>query len=253
MTDRIPLKLEDLGNGEGRLREMEEGDTIPYLYLPVGAGAGTVVAGDDERLSDARDWAAEVVSQLEAETGTETAARKWSALRVWQAVLAAFPGAYNSVTTAFTRQLMEQVADVNDLIQGMGLKTAAFQDAEYFATAAQLDGKLDADEWYLGTDKQYTSDATGAVTLDLAAASICDLTLTGNVTLTVINATVPAGETRSVVVRIRQGATARTLTWWSGITWLASTTPAAPGANKIVEYVLSYDGSSWLGRVGASN
>jgi len=121
------------------------------------------------------------------------------------------------------------------------------------AQQAALNLKLDANEWYLGTDKQYTADATGAVTLDLASASIFDLTLTGNVTLTVSNAVVTAGETRSVVVRIRQGATARTLTWWSGITWLASTTPATPAVNKIKEYVLSYDGSSWLGREGASN
>lgn len=108
-------------------------------------------------------------------------------------------------------------------------------------------------EWYLGTDKQHTADATGAVTLDLATASIFDLTLTDNVTLAVSNAVVPSGETRSVVVRIGQGATARTLTWWAGITWLASSTPEAPEASKIVEYVLSYDGSSWLGREGASN
>ncbi len=121
------------------------------------------------------------------------------------------------------------------------------------AQQAALDLKLDANNWYLGTDKQHTADATGAVTLDLATASIFDLTLTDNVTLTVSNANVPAGETRSVVVRIGQGATARTLTWWSGITWLASTTPEAPEENKIKEYVLSYDGSSWLGREGASN
>lgn len=110
------------------------------------------------------------------------------------------------------------------------------------------------DTWYLGTDKVQTNTAaTGTVTLNLASASIFDLTLTGNATLSVSNAVVPAGETRSVVVRIRQGATARTLTWWAGITWLASTTPAAPAVNKIKEYVLSYDGSSWIGREGASN
>lgn len=107
--------------------------------------------------------------------------------------------------------------------------------------------------WYLGTDKQHTASATGAVTLDLAAASIFDLTLTGNTTLAVSNATVPAGYSRSVVVRIRQGATPFTLAWWPGITWLASSTPAAPGANKVVEYVMSYSDTGWIGRVGAKN
>ena len=42
----------------------------------------------DYRLSDAREWTATEVSQAEAEAGTATIPRKWSALRVWQAVLA---------------------------------------------------------------------------------------------------------------------------------------------------------------------
>ena len=107
--------------------------------------------------------------------------------------------------------------------------------------------------WYLGADKQHTATATGTVTLDFAAASIFDLTLTGNTTLAVSNATVPAGYSRSVVVRVIQGATPFTLAWWSGITWLASSTPAAPGANKVVEYVMSYSDAGWIGRVGAKN
>ena len=51
-----------------------------------GSTAGTVTEGNDSRLSDTRDWNAEIVSQAEAESGTATTARKWTAERVKQAI-----------------------------------------------------------------------------------------------------------------------------------------------------------------------
>lgn len=59
--------------------------------LNVGTEENTVAAGDDERLSDAREWIAEIVSQAEAEAGNATAARKWTAQRVRQAINALAP------------------------------------------------------------------------------------------------------------------------------------------------------------------
>lgn len=57
----------------------------------------------DPRLSDAREWTATEVSQAEAEAGTTTIPRKWSALRVWQAVLASsLTGLNLTVGTAVT-------------------------------------------------------------------------------------------------------------------------------------------------------
>lgn len=98
------------------------------------------------------------------------------------------------------------------------------------------------------------SAAAGAVALDLSAACTFDLTLSANTTLSVANVPALSGETLSIIVRIRQGATARTLGWWAGITWINSTgAPAAPAANKVAEFVLTYNGASWLGRRGASN
>lgn len=34
MADRLPLKLQDIGNGEGRLREFEPGDKMPVGVIP---------------------------------------------------------------------------------------------------------------------------------------------------------------------------------------------------------------------------
>lgn len=96
--------------------------------------------------------------------------------------------------------------------------------------------------------------ATGSVTLNLSAASVFDLTLAGNVTLSVSGAPPLAGETLSMVVRIRQGATQRTVSWWSGIAWIAAGgVPRPVEAGKVGEYVLSYDGTEWLGRIGAQS
>jgi hypothetical protein len=53
------------------------------------AAARTVigaVAGDDSRLSDARDWTAQTVTQAEAEAGTSGTRRAWTAQRVRQAI-----------------------------------------------------------------------------------------------------------------------------------------------------------------------
>lgn len=96
--------------------------------------------------------------------------------------------------------------------------------------------------------------ATGTVTLNLAAASVFDLTLAGSVTLAVSGVPPLAGETLSIVVRIRQGSTQRTVNWWSGITWIAAGgVPRPVEAGKVGEYVLSYDGTEWLGRIGAQS
>lgn len=57
--------------------------------LPAGDSISGAVEDNDPRLSDAREWVASEVSQAEAEAGTATTARKWTAQRVWQAAIAA--------------------------------------------------------------------------------------------------------------------------------------------------------------------
>lgn len=89
MADVKPLKLVDQGAGVGRLAEFEAGDTLPKAALPAlsAADVGAVAAGDP-RLSDAREWSAETVAQAEAEAGTATTRRAWTAQRVRQAIVA---------------------------------------------------------------------------------------------------------------------------------------------------------------------
>lgn len=56
--------------------------------LDVGTTTGTVAAGDDSRFTDAREWTAATISQAEAEAGTETTRRAFTAQRVFQAIAA---------------------------------------------------------------------------------------------------------------------------------------------------------------------
>lgn len=101
---------------------------------------------------------------------------------------------------------------------------------------------------------------TGATGLACGTYSVFYLTLTGATTLSISNMpTFTAGsEALTIVVKIIQGATAQTLAWFSGITWLTAggTAPTTPLANKTVEYIFTNTdgaGTAWVGRVGASN
>ena len=62
------------------------GTAIVSLVLTAADLAGKADAGDP-RFADAREWTASTVTQAEAEAGTATTRRAWSALRIRQAIL----------------------------------------------------------------------------------------------------------------------------------------------------------------------
>lgn len=105
-------------------------------------------------------------------------------------------------------------------------------------------------------DKSFTGTAAAAQTLDVSVYSIFDFLLAAATTFSFANVPSLAGETITVVVRIRQDATARLITWPSNITWLTpqGISPQTPTVGQIVEYIFSTVGSpaNWYGRVGAS-
>lgn len=96
--------------------------------------------------------------------------------------------------------------------------------------------------------------ATGTQTLNLATATVFDLTLTGNTTIAFSNVPTPTNQIFSWVVRITMGGTLRTLTWPT-TTWFTNggTTPTAPAVGKVVEYIFStQNGTTIIGRVGSA-
>lgn len=96
--------------------------------------------------------------------------------------------------------------------------------------------------------------ATGTLSLDVSAAQVFDLTLTGNTVINFTNIPVPVNQSYSWLVRVAQTATVRTLTINGVTTWLTSgnVNPGAPAASKVIEYIFStQNGTTVLGRKGA--
>ncbi len=78
-------------------------DKVESIEFGAG-GLKNKVDTNDTRLSNAREWTAETVSKAEAEAGTATTRRAWTAQRVHQAATAML----NAATTTFTRTLLSR-------------------------------------------------------------------------------------------------------------------------------------------------
>lgn len=104
---------------------------------------------------------------------------------------------------------------------------------------------------------------SNTVTLDtdLNTSFIVDNTSsTGNITVQFAGkagVTTGNNEMGAVIVRVRQGSTARSITWPTLNAWLTSDglSPTAPAANKQADFVFSYDTNvnGWVGRKGATS
>ncbi|WP_217510861.1 phage tail-collar fiber domain-containing protein [Vibrio metschnikovii] len=70
------------GSDKAKLNGIQAGAQV---NRPLGSGAGQVCEGNDPRLSNAREWIADIVPQAEAEAGESVTPRKWTAQRVRQA------------------------------------------------------------------------------------------------------------------------------------------------------------------------
>ena len=156
-----------------------------------GSTANTVCQGNDARLSDSREWTAATVEQAEAETGTATTRRAWTAQRVRQSAQAAIEALPSTTTKAFLAG--------NDKLPGFNTSAS---DATIITTANGVRGAFDVGTG-LGT--------TGTVNLDFDALSgtVQTITASGNLTFTTSNRV--AG--RKFELRIAAGGSTRTLAW----------------------------------------
>ena len=95
----------------------------------------------------------------------------------------------------------------------------------------------------------------GAQSLNLSTHDYFNLSLNGTTTLTLTG--VPSltnSEYFGFVVKVGQGATPYSLTWFNNITWLTTNglAPNAPAANKTREYLFTtVDGTNFIGRAGS--
>ena len=142
---------------------------------------------------------------------------------------------------------LSDLLDVSAARTNLGLGTAATTAATAYATAAQ--GTL-ADDAAPLASPTFTGvpaapayeDAVVSLTgttpaVDLSAGGEYRLTTTGNTTFTVSNP--PADDyTTTKTLRITQGGTAYSLTFWAGIEAVDGTIPEAPALNETKEYTL---------------
>jgi hypothetical protein len=159
-----------------------------------GSTANTVCQGNDARLSDSREWTAATVDQTEAETGTATTRRAWTAQRVRQSAQAAI-AALPTTTTKATPVDADKVP----------IFDSADSDATKITTVGGIRTRL-ANK-IVGTGL----GTTGTVNLDLEAltGTIQTITASGNLTFTTSNRA--AG--RTFELRIAAGGSTRTLAW----------------------------------------
>jgi hypothetical protein len=102
---------------------------------------------------------------------------------------------------------------------------------------------------------------TVTIDTDLNTSFIVDNTSsTGNITVKFdgkAGVTTGNNEMGAVIVRVRQGSIARSITWPTLNAWLTSDglSPTAPAANKQADFVFSYDTNvnGWVGRKGATS
>lgn len=82
----VVITKEDVDLGEVPNVDTSNADNITTGTLHVDRLPTTVVYDNDSRLTNSREWSESTVGQVEAETGTSSARRAWSAIRVFQAI-----------------------------------------------------------------------------------------------------------------------------------------------------------------------
>jgi hypothetical protein len=104
-----------------------------------GTAAGTAAQGNDARLSDAREWTALTVTQVDAEAGTATTRTAWTAQRVRQAIAAW----WESVRTALGAINSSAITEANSRVvvqADVGTEPNQVPLNQYLGTAAYMDG-----------------------------------------------------------------------------------------------------------------
>ena len=124
-----------------------------------GNATGEVTEGDDPRLSDEREWTASTVLQSEAEAGTATVRRGWTAERVKQAINALQTD--TQLTDSEVKTAYENNADTNAYTDSEKNKLGTIESG---ATTDQTDAEIETaynNRVDVGVESDITSPTTG--------------------------------------------------------------------------------------------
>jgi len=194
-------------------------------YLTAAEGDAAYVGLSDARLSDAREWTATTISQAEAEAGTATTRRAFTAQRVFQAV-----AAWWAASTARTKlDGIEAGAQVN-VATDLTYDAASREVRSSTGTDATLP-LVSTSTAGLQPARSFSTITYGAtVALDFASldAQYRTISLTGNLELTTSN----LANGRTLVIRLVADANQRTFTFPTDWKFLG-TKPANIAASKV--------------------
>lgn len=227
-------------------------DATAYATAAQGAKADTAVqpAGltgyvqtGDARLSDSREWSAATIDQAEAEAGTATTRRAFTAQRVFQAVAAwwAASAAKTKLDGIAAGATNTPLSDATPQAPG----TAAAGTASSAARADHvhpLPGVATTSAAGLMPASSFAAITYGAsVALDMSAldGQVRTISLTGNLELTTSN----RATGRTVTLRLIADSTQRTLTFPAGWVFIGSK-PANIAASKTGVLSLTFFGSA---------
>lgn len=245
------------GTSHSTFRIGKTGSTIDNQGVVKAAPAGHVVVETDygDVITAGADGSLSITSTTLAINGqvwpTSTGAAE-------QVLMAGDLGTTEWVTLSKADVGLANVDNTSDLDKPISTLVQGALDTKLSLSGGTLTGRVTGTAVSMVSfiDKTVVNElATGAVTLDLSQGAVFELTLTGNVVASLLNIPTLSNETLGFVVRVTQGATAYSLTWFSGITWLTidGVAPDAPAAGKTIEYMFTTrNGTAFLGRKGAA-
>jgi len=112
-------------------------------------------------------------------------------------------------------------------------------------TTPQLGGELDAQAHSIGFTQQAITSSSNEATIDWKTGNKAELTLSENITT--FNFTAPS-KVCSLVLKIIQDSSPRTITWPASVKWPAGTAPTLSTGNGDIDIIsFYYDGTSFYG------
>ena len=188
----------------------------------------------------------ELATKESAITAATTAAtaKYWRGDKTWQD----FPaGVRTAVLTGLTAGISTAVAAADSVLVAIGKL-----QAQVSLRATRAAPSFTATATFQGVRETVTAANTGtAYTVANTAASILDLTLTGNCVLTY---PAPSGGGQFTLLLKQDATGSRTVTWPSTVRWAGGTAPTlttTAGRTDVVAFLS--DGTYWLGFVGGLN
>jgi len=117
LQEQINILKGDAGEALDTLGELSDAiNDDPAFFQTQATLLGGKVDNTDARLTDSREWAADTVTQAEAEAGTDTDRKAWTVQRVWQAI----SSWWNSITLNSVSDVAASSPSYGDILRYHG-------------------------------------------------------------------------------------------------------------------------------------